>query len=324
MASRDEVDSATKQRIYDALKVNWSESLDSLSARLSMDSGVVASALNVYTQAGRVIYDLNKSVYRVRELSRDPLPVDKLRFSNEREETATAILYNGDVSAQARALADGAVELVGRVHYRSKHHQTSMVLDADRRMVRAECDCNYFRQNKLYKGPCEHLLAMRLCHQRGQTTIIEVRDSDRAAPELAPGYPSGSASSSASVGRRSGEPPGEAEAKPAKKPGWFSRVWSSITGRAAGQASATASVEITVESAIRDAVAELSQTLVVVTDRAALATELVSAYRSARKPRARASTMMAALQASDHVDMVSDDARILQIIQDALETVTHD
>jgi hypothetical protein len=32
--------------------------------------------------------------------------------------------------------------------------------------VRAECTCNFFQQNKLHKGPCEHMLAIRLMHQR--------------------------------------------------------------------------------------------------------------------------------------------------------------
>jgi hypothetical protein len=316
MASREEVDSVTKQQIFTALKSNWSESLDALSSRLSMDSAVVASALNAYTQAGRVIYDLNKSVYRVRELSRDPLPMDKLRFSNEREQSATDILYNGDVSAQARGIADGAVELVGRVRHRGKHHETSMVLDPDRRMVRAECDCNYYRQNKLYKGPCEHLLAMRLAHQRGQTSVIEVHETDRSAAQLAPGYPSASSESPAQSRQ---------EPEAAKKRGWFARAWRSISGKPATPAAPVEPADVTMESAIANAVSELSGSHIVATDDTALAAELLAACRAARKPRARASMIMAALQASDHVDdIVGDDADILRIIQDALKTVTRD
>ena len=34
------------------------------------------------------------------------------------------------------------------------------------RIVRAECTCNFFQQNKLHKGPCEHMLALRIQHQR--------------------------------------------------------------------------------------------------------------------------------------------------------------
>nr|WP_239578703.1 SWIM zinc finger family protein [Archangium primigenium] len=33
-------------------------------------------------------------------------------------------------------------------------------------MVFGECTCNFFQQNKLFRGPCEHLLALRLGNAR--------------------------------------------------------------------------------------------------------------------------------------------------------------
>jgi hypothetical protein len=49
-------------------------------------------ALLLYTQAGRAIFDIKKGVYRLRELSREPLPMDELRFANEREKLARELL----------------------------------------------------------------------------------------------------------------------------------------------------------------------------------------------------------------------------------------
>ena len=43
----------------------------------------------------------DKGVYRARELSREPLPMEKLRFSNEREERATRFLEAKAVVVQA-------------------------------------------------------------------------------------------------------------------------------------------------------------------------------------------------------------------------------
>jgi hypothetical protein len=63
----------------------------------------VLAALGIYTQAGRAIYDLNKQVYRVRELSREPLPMSKLRFSNEREQAANRLV---DEKAVSRVTAE--------------------------------------------------------------------------------------------------------------------------------------------------------------------------------------------------------------------------
>ena len=52
----------------------------------------------------------------------------------------------------------------------SKVHRAALRLDGDQRMVFAECACNFFQQNKLFKGPCEHLLALRLQHSKSYRT----------------------------------------------------------------------------------------------------------------------------------------------------------
>jgi hypothetical protein len=115
---------------------------------------------------------LNKGVYRARELSREPLPVDKLRFANEREERATRFLETaGTVHVQARpSSVDASVELSGWVKEGAKTLRPTLRLDGDQRMVFGECTCNFFQQNKLFRGPCEHLLALRLQHSRVSRT----------------------------------------------------------------------------------------------------------------------------------------------------------
>ena len=34
--------------------------------------------------------------------------------------------------------------------------------DPDERVCSAICSCNFYQQNKLRRGPCEHILAVRL------------------------------------------------------------------------------------------------------------------------------------------------------------------
>ncbi|MFL5348732.1 MAG: SWIM zinc finger family protein [Hyalangium sp.] len=171
MAPRTEVDEFTRRRVFDALKETWREPPEALAARLGLDKATVLGALGAYTQAGRAIWDLNKNVYRARELSREPLPMEKLRFSNEREEKATRFLEAKGVLVEARpSNVDGSLELKGTVREASKVHRASLRLDGDQRMVSAECTCNFFQQNKLFKGPCEHLLALRLQHSKSNRT----------------------------------------------------------------------------------------------------------------------------------------------------------
>lgn len=161
MASRTETDEFTKRRVFDGLKKSWLATPDALARELSLPTGAVAGALQAYVQAGRVMFDLHRGVYRVRELSREPLPMDRLRFANEREQQAVRLLERGGVSVRA-AMAGQATELAAEVRDGVHSYSPRLTLDADGRLVAAECDCNYFQQNKLFKGPCAHMLAARL------------------------------------------------------------------------------------------------------------------------------------------------------------------
>jgi len=162
LAPRAATDEFTKRRVFEGLKTTWFSDTDALAKKLDLPRAAVLGALSAWTQAGRAMYDLNKGVYRVRELAREPLPMDKLRFSNEREEKATRFLEAKAVTVGVRALAAGAIELKGTVKDGRSTHTPELVIDADGRLVKATCTCNFFEQNKLFKGPCEHMLAVRL------------------------------------------------------------------------------------------------------------------------------------------------------------------
>lgn len=163
LAPRAQVDDFTKRRVFDALKETWFETPDKLARKLNLDKSLVLGALAAYTQAGRAIYDLDKSVYRVRELTREPLPMNKLRFANEREESAARFLAANAVTVSKRSVnTDSVREIGGAVKNKEKIYEVSLSIDRDERLVQANCTCNFFMMNKLFKGPCEHILALRL------------------------------------------------------------------------------------------------------------------------------------------------------------------
>lgn len=168
MAPRAEVDEFTKRRVFEGLKKHWFGSVDSLASELGIDRGGVLAALGIYTQAGRAIYDLNKQVYRVRELSREPLPMNKLRFANEREQSANRLVSDRTVTVRSADESNAGIRLRGRVKDGSRTYEPELVIDRDQRLASATCTCNFYTQNKLYKGPCEHILALRIQHRRSQ------------------------------------------------------------------------------------------------------------------------------------------------------------
>lgn len=168
MAPRAVVDEFTKRRVFDGLKKHWLMAPDALARELDLDRVAVYGALAAYTQAGRAMYDLDKQVYRVRELSRDPLPLTKLRFANEREAAAQSLVEQGSVAVRGTSTpSEGGVTLRGRVRDGSHSYDPELVIDRDERLSHASCTCNFYQQNKLYKGPCQHILALRIEHRRG-------------------------------------------------------------------------------------------------------------------------------------------------------------
>ena len=80
-----------------------------LASKLGLERGAVLGALSAWTQAGRAIWDLNKGVYRARELSREPLPMDKLSWMQDQmvelgqipKAGDLAKMVNNDIRAQA-------------------------------------------------------------------------------------------------------------------------------------------------------------------------------------------------------------------------------
>lgn len=161
LAPRLAVDDTTKQKVFGLLQKEWLATSAQLAQKLQTDTAKVAGALSAYTQAGRVIYDLNSDVYRLRELSREPLPMDKLRFSNPQEELAAQLLTSQEVKVTANTLPDNCLQLTGTVKGARKTFKPQLVIDGDEKIKTANCDCSYYIENKLYKGPCEHMLAIR-------------------------------------------------------------------------------------------------------------------------------------------------------------------
>ncbi len=166
MAPRAEGDSVTQQKVYAGLQETWFEDADTLSNKLNLERKTVLGALSAFTQAGRAIFDLNKKVYRIRELSREALPMEQLRFANEREAAANRFVDQHNVEVKQAKRVHEMLHLSGTVQDKKHTYSPELLIDADERLSQATCSCNFFSQNKLFKGPCEHILALRICHSR--------------------------------------------------------------------------------------------------------------------------------------------------------------
>lgn len=163
LAPRGEIDDDSKVRVMDALQKRWFATLQQLAQDTGLSPLLVNTALTLYTQAGRVIYDLAQGVYRLRELARDPLPLAELRFASPLEEQAAKLLAVKAVSAESSEQAPtGGSMLSGRVKDGDNKYDVALRIDADARIADGSCQCNHYKQNRLRMGPCAHMLALRM------------------------------------------------------------------------------------------------------------------------------------------------------------------
>lgn len=161
MAPRAEADAYTRQQVVDALRRRWVASPAELAAECGLERKIVLGALAAGAQSGQVFYELETGLYRYRDLTREPLPLDRLRFANEREQEARTLLPG---LAPGREVEEGGVKVVrGNVPDQSKTYQVSIRIDRDERLIDGStCTCSFYVRNKLYQGPCRHMLALRM------------------------------------------------------------------------------------------------------------------------------------------------------------------
>lgn len=153
------------QRVAQALQAAWLATPSELTSRTGLAQADVHAALTLWVQAGRAVYDLPSGRYAWRELSREPLPLDSLRFASPEEEQAMA-----HVHARRARLTDiteqgERIRLRGSVKDGRHKHAPVLVLNSDRQIQEGTCQCNFFTQNRLRRGPCSHMLSVLLLAQ---------------------------------------------------------------------------------------------------------------------------------------------------------------
>lgn len=169
MAPRGHVDLLTQEKVFNALKETWFGTPAELSRKLNLDTAVISASLTSYTQAGRVIYDLNSGLYRVRELTQEPLDMKQLRFSNPLEEKADQFISEGKVKIDY-SVKNEVLHIKGTIKENNFTHKTEAVIDKDQRLTDGSCQCSFYKANGLRQGPCEHILATRMMINRKSST----------------------------------------------------------------------------------------------------------------------------------------------------------
>ena len=162
MSDGNDVDEFTQIRVINALKESGVDTAKSLARQLDLTPSVVDKSLQIQAQAGQVLYDLDKNVYRIRELFAHPLSVDQYHYSDSIERKAYALADGKQVAIDETRQHSGFLHVLGSVTDLAITYQPDLIVDADQNLVDASCYCQHYMKNKLKNGPCEHMLALRI------------------------------------------------------------------------------------------------------------------------------------------------------------------
>jgi hypothetical protein len=156
--------------VYDALKKARHGTDVEVAAQVQLGVERTRSALSHLCQVGRAMYDLTTRHYRHRDLflapftMKDALSAVKPPATKEAA-AATAIFDASDVRIIARRPFSGGFKLSGSAKGESGQRVRPLItVNHAGEIVEGTCTCPHFKSHGLTKGPCEHLLALRLAH----------------------------------------------------------------------------------------------------------------------------------------------------------------
>jgi hypothetical protein len=172
-------------KLGDALEVlrkNYHVSVDKMAAALQVDKIAASRILVRLCRQGRAMFDVEARDYRHRELFEKPADEATYFPPDLRQEQAHAMLEKGQVKVAAcaveetrkvRNLRDPAGDnkkqkITREIVYRdwrvhgevADQKAVEIAINDDGRIIFGRCTCQFFADNLMNQGPCEHMLAL--------------------------------------------------------------------------------------------------------------------------------------------------------------------
>ena len=131
------------------------------------------SALSYLCQVGRAMFDIGGGVYRHRDLFFDQFTMKEaqgavsavIEEKNPFAKAARTIFESDNVRIIARRPVASGFKLSGSVlGTKAERVRPQLHVDGVGQIIEGTCTCSHFKSNQMTKGPCEHLLALRLAH----------------------------------------------------------------------------------------------------------------------------------------------------------------
>lgn len=176
--------SKAADKVVKTLAKSRKATLEELEKPTKLKGAELTAAVQCACRQGRIMIDVSggsaAAILRLRELSAEPLPLDRLEYRNDRERRAHDLLKAKKVKIESETpLPGGELELVGKVHIPEdgRDERAEMVIAADGRVRRAKCSSKHHRTHGLKQGPSVPLIALRLQHAMNEAKRKEAAES---------------------------------------------------------------------------------------------------------------------------------------------------
>lgn len=156
---RAEFDVADVHQARFLLKSSHAANVSTVATKLNIKPSVARALLQHLCQQGVAMFDPDLDKYLARELFPNGEVVKESPAGLEESsglllaQQATFSQYTDELSPQDRAVSS-------LISSEEESETTLVRFDSDGRATFGECTCNYFRYNKLKKGPCRHMVAL--------------------------------------------------------------------------------------------------------------------------------------------------------------------
>lgn len=176
MAAKRPVEDSLLQEASRVLEQHLVLDSKELAQELAIPRETAAAALQTLCGQGEAVYDLARLAYRWRRLLKPELQQKAMQQSTVFQQAGALIRENrvrqvSPPEEQPR----GTVRHHCEVTIRKTFHPV-VELDDDNRVTFAQCNCGFFRRNKLRQGPCPHLSAAIVYlgqHQRSELSLVD-------------------------------------------------------------------------------------------------------------------------------------------------------
>lgn len=171
LSRRLPVTAAELDKVYQLLRAQrWARI-----AELAQDAGLgleqTRSALSVLCQAGRAMLDLGSDCVRHRDLLLQPFSASQALRQAQLEESADprakaarSLFEAGGIAIIARRPVHDGYKLSGNAAEAASRVRPQLHVNAAGEILGASCTCAPMQRDGLAKGPCAHVLALRLAH----------------------------------------------------------------------------------------------------------------------------------------------------------------